>query len=365
MKKIALFGKAKPLLNYLGPLTGFKGFGDFTFVFPEKYSEEEKFSGVLIEYPHEDFASITERYYDLPILVLYNSKTLREKDLENLEHICRLDTHVRGLIDCEVALTFQLPILREALLGIETRKVLGDFLARALIDLERIKEAHKKMVPIRSGSTNGINYFAKFASGESSGGEFFNFHNKNLENMFFFMNTDSYAVSNIILSAYEGFDFEKFNLLEFKKFIGSINLDKVDFSKNRLELLIASIDRKNLKIEGYNSSSCRFFIDEEIKTSHISLNKNSAENLDEAIFSFKIDRGERLYIVSSGYFRNMEKYYPGFDIDPLIKNAHKLPAGEALNEFFFQLKRKVDGKFPIYDSSVIIIEVDKNVLFQV
>jgi hypothetical protein len=61
----------------------------------------------------------------------------------------------------------------------------------------------------------------------------------------------------------------------------------------------------------------------------------------------------------------MEKYYPGFEIDPLIKRAHKLPAGEALNEFFFQLKRKVDGKFPIYDSSIIIIEVDKNVLFQV
>jgi hypothetical protein len=365
MKKIALFGKEKPLLNYLSPLTGFKDFGDFSFVFPGKYSEEDKFSGVLIEFPHEDFSSITERYYDLPILILYNSKTLTEKDLENLENICQSDSPIRGLMDSEVALTFQLPVLREVLLGIETRKVLGDFLARSLIDLERIKEAHKKMVPIRSGSSNGINYFAKFASGESSGGEFFNFHNKNMENMFFFMNTDSYAISNLVLTAYEGFNFEEFNLSEFKKFLGSIALDKVDFGKNKLEILIASIDRKNLKIEGYNSSSCRFFIDEEVKTSHISLNKDFAENLDDAIFSFKIDRGERLYIISSGYFRNMEKYYPGFEIDPLLKKAHKLPAGEALNELFFQLKRKVDGKFPIYDSSVIIVEVDKNVLFQV
>ncbi len=365
MKKIALFGKPKPLLNYLSPLTGFKGFGDFIFEFPESYSEDDKFVGAIIEYPNEDFSSVIERFNNLPLLILYNSKNITEKELETLENICKSDSHIRGLMDSEVALTFQLPVLRETLQGVEARKLLGDFLARSLSDLERIKEVHKRMVPIRSGSSNGINYFAKFASGEGSGGEFFNFHNKNLENMFFFMNTDSYAISNQILTAYEGFSFEEFNLSEFKKFIGSIDLDKVDFSKNRLELLIASIDRKNLKIEGFNSSSCRFFVEEEIKTPCLSLNKDSAENLDDAIFSFKIDRGERLYIFSSGYLRNMEKYYPGFAIEPLMKKTQKLPAGEALNEFFFQLKRKVDGKFPAYDSSIIIIEVDKNVLFQV
>ena len=61
----------------------------------------------------------------------------------------------------------------------------------------------------------------------------------------------------------------------------------------------------------------------------------------------------------------MEKYYPGFEIKPFLSKANKLPAGDALNEFFFQMKRKVEGKFPFWDSSVIIIEVDKNVLVQV
>jgi hypothetical protein len=61
----------------------------------------------------------------------------------------------------------------------------------------------------------------------------------------------------------------------------------------------------------------------------------------------------------------MKKYYPEFDLKNFIGNANKLPAGDALNEFFFQMKRKVEGKFPYWDSSVIIIEVDKNVLVQI
>ena len=60
MKKIALFGKPKPLLNYLSPLTGFKGFADFIFEFPESYNEDDKFVGAIIEYPNEDFSSVIE-----------------------------------------------------------------------------------------------------------------------------------------------------------------------------------------------------------------------------------------------------------------------------------------------------------------
>lgn len=365
MEKIALFGKAKPLLNYLSSLTEFKGFEKFSFIFPESFLEVPPSVGIIVEYPNENVLSNLESFPDSPVLILYSSKNLSESELENLKNICKRDSNIKGLIDSEVSLTFHLPIFREAFLGIEPKKILGDLLTRSLIELERIKEIHRKMVPIRSGSNNGINYFSKFASGESPGGEFFNFNNKNLENMFFFSNADSYLTSNLVLSAYEKFDFEEFNLNNFKKFIESIEADKLDLSKNKLELLMASIDRKNLTIEGYNFSSCRIFLSDEIKMPSTILNSIPPENLKDSYFSFKIGRGERLYIFSSGYIRNMEKYYPDFEISSLLKKVNKLPAGDALNEFFFQLKRKVVGKFPFYDSSIIIIEVDKNVLFQV
>jgi hypothetical protein len=365
MEKLALFGKEKPLINYLNPLKEIRGFEKIALVFPETNLEETDFIGGLIEYPNQHISSIIENFTNLPLLIIYNSKTISDLDLGKLFDICEKEINIKGLIDSEVSLTFHLPVLREAFLGIHPNKILGNVLSKSLLELERIKEIHKKMVPIRSGSNNGITYYSKFSSGESTGGEFFDFQNKNLGNMFFFFFTDSYQISNLLLSAYQSFDFENFNLEEFGNFIGSINSDKIDLNKNKLEILIASIDRKNLKVEGYNFSSCKLFSSEEIPVINGALNKIPPENLKSSIFSFKVGRGERLYIFSSGYLRNMEKYYPGFEIKPFLSKVNKLPAGDALNEFFFHMKRKVEGKFPFWDSSVIIIEVDKNVLVQV
>ncbi len=365
MEKLALFGNKKNLVSYLADLNGFKGFEKIKLVFPEDKNEEMDFLGGIIEYPHPNLEFIINSYSTIPLLIFFDSKTLTEKELEDLENLCRKGVDVKGILDLQVSLTFQLPILREAFLGIFPKKILGDILTNSLLQLERIKEVHKKLVPIRSGTRNGITYYSKFSSGESNGGEFFNFNNQNLGNFFFYSNTDSYGISNQVLSAYESFEFKNYSLEEFQNFIKAINSEKFDFKKNKLELLLASIDRKDLKIEGYNFSGCRFFQKEEIKLPSCSINEMPLENFNEGYFSFKIGRGDRLYIFSSGYLRNMEKYYPGFEIRDILTRADKLPAEEALNEFFFQLKRKVDGKFPFYDSSVIIIEVDKNVLIQV
>ncbi len=365
MENLALFGKEKPLINYLSPLKEIRGFEKISLVFPETNLEETDFIGGVIEFPNKHFSSIIENFANLPLLIIYNSKTISERELGELFDICQREINIKGLIDSEVSLTFHLPVLREAFLGIHTGKILGNILSKSLIELERIKEIHKKMVPIRSGTNNGITYFSKFSSGEATGGEFFDFQNKNFGNMFFYFNTDSYLISNLLLTAYQSFSFENFNLEEFENFIASINSDKIDFNKNKLELLMASIDRKNLKIEGYNFSSCKFFTHEEVSIGNEVLNKFPPDNLKSSKFSFKVGRGERLYIFSSGFLRNMEKYYPEFEIKSFLSKANKLPAGDALNEFYFHMKRKVKGKFPFWDSSVIIIEVDKNVLVQV
>ena len=296
MEKLALFGKEKPLINYLNPLKEIRGFRKLPRFFRKLIWRKRILLGGIIEYPNQNISSIIENFSNLPLLIIYNSKTISDLDLGKLFDICHKEINIKGLIDSEVSLTFHLPVLREAFLGIHTKKILGNILSKSLLELERIKEIHKKMVPVRSGTNNGITYYSKFSSGESTGGEFFDFQNKNFGNMFFFFNTDSYLISNLLLSAYQSFDFENFNLEEFGNFIGSINSDKLDFNKNKLEILIASIDRKNLKIEGYNFSSCKLFTGEEIPVGNRVFNKMSPENLKSSIFSFKVGRGERLYI---------------------------------------------------------------------
>ena len=62
---------------------------------------------------------------------------------------------------------------------------------------------------------------------------------------------------------------------------------------------------------------------------------------------------------------SLKELNPDLDLTKKLDELTLLNPREALDEIFFELKRNLKKKFLPADAAIILVEVDKNVIFQV
>jgi hypothetical protein len=309
--------------------------------------------------------------------IIYDNK--QGHDSEFISYLER-DSSLICPIDTSRDFRFHIPLLRSAL---ETKSEIGrkdlaevgeslnDMIQFSLEELQRVKRLHEKVVPMKNDNFKGVQILSKFAAGEGAGGEFFDIVKGEQEVLLLLTNTSSYVASSIILSHFEKLRaYQTFGLTRIKSFVNELSAELKDLelldtkNSDSLQILVAKIDLSKMKIEGFQfgkteliSSKGHFLSSNEIPL--------SKEFLDQAEFSFDLERGERLVISSPGVRKNCGGFMDSKKYEDFVKERLPLGPRELLNEVYFQLKKKRESDFLQFDASVIYLEVDKNVIIEV
>ena len=199
------------------------------------------------------------------------------------------------------------------------------------------------------------------------GGEFFDLFSKE-DKVFMMMSaTSSYLASSSILQLFtELRALESFSETDEITFIEKVKeqiqtLTQSQGKEVKAQIFTCILDVKTLKISGHVFGNFKMI------SSDIKSNKEFSHSLDidfeQAKFTRKIKRGERIMFCSPGFMMNWSGLNPKFMIEELMTNK-KIKVLDILDEVFFQVKKDSESGFLKSDASSIIMEVQENVILE-
>ncbi|PIK13921.1 hypothetical protein [Halobacteriovorax sp. JY17] len=279
---------------------------------------------------------------------------------KELEQICSVDRFIKGVLSIDDPDYLHRPwfnlLINPQIDSVDSEDLdeVGQSLERvmtaAINELQRVKEIHEKLVPIREESFKGLMATSKFGAGESSGGEFFDVISTDNEVLLLLARSRSYLISSIIMKQFDELrGSSTFTDSKIDNFIKGLNLEvensKVKEEKRKLDVLFLRIDLRKMKTRVWKSGNSLLLLNsKEVKESEVS-----------------IERGEKLIILSSGLLDNP----PGKEVILKTANLNVQKSGrELLDEVFYTLKKEKTSMFFSHDATMIIFEVSKNAIIQ-
>lgn len=279
-----------------------------------------------------------------------------------LKDLCKIDRLIKGVINTSLELETNYPWFNllinpqfSSAIDDEELEAVGDNIERivtsAVTELERLKQIHEKLVPIREEKFKGLKIVSKFGAGESAGGEFFDVLSNDKEALLLVARSRSYLVSSMIMGQFDdlrslsNFDSNSINAY-ISKLQDEILGSKIKEEKRKLDVLFIRIDLKTMKGKVWKSGDS------------ILLNKGKIVDGDE----FSLERGEKLMVMSSGLLEND----PGKSalLSKAVEKMANSPR-DLLNEVFYTLKNDKKGMFFSNDATMLVFEVDKNAILQI
>lgn len=248
---------------------------------------------------------------------------------------------------------------------------LGKILEQSLLELQRVKKMHEKVVPLRHEKIKGVHLYSKFAAGYASGGEFFDIKKDDHQVVIIVTHAKSYVASSIVLNHFEQFQkLKKVTRESIEDFLEELidecrELELIDRdSPETLQLDMLKLDLRTFEYEGYHFGHGAYFSNgtKLSNENERALNENFFE---EAHYEGKLDRGEKLIYASPGTLLNFELKGERDLLSKIVREQTPNGPREVLNEIFFQLKKKNEEDFLKFDASVIYLEVDSNAFVQV
>ena len=301
-----------------------------------------------------------------------------KKNLLLIESLVKFDPLIKGIVDFSKSGIINFPIFRlinnkfssvskDELMDVsENLNSLMEFSSK---ELERIKLIHEKLVPIRVDSLAGINMTSKFGAGNSAGGDYFDIKTSGTKMLVFLVKTKSYIASNIVMSCFEEFSSQSmFELEDIQDLLKTIYLEisskKIQADRKEIEVLVGRVGSKNLVFEGYNFGGNTIIGEDSIYVTSNEL-KLADDTLAAAHFEFKMERGEKLMAISSGVRDNCDGKIEGLGYIEYLQNRVNSKSIDTLNDVFYQLKKNQTGLFLDHDTTLIHLEVSKNVIIEI
>jgi hypothetical protein len=238
------------------------------------------------------------------------------------------------------------------------------------IQLESIKSMHKKMVPLRSASYKGINLKSKYLAGENTGGEFFDLIEKNKKLYFVCYSCNSYLASSNFIAHFEKLkNIDVITQSTIKHFIAELEEENNDLALKikrdvQAELLLLEIDQVSFYFSAWQFGHFKFF-QAEANLAHLSTLPVSVKKVDDAFFTGRLLPNTKYCIFSPGFTKNWNSYPIESTFSQFFKETSQLSTQEFLNQSVIYLKQFESEDFLKFDLSLIVFEVDKNVLYQI
>lgn len=252
--------------------------------------------------------------------------------------------------------------------------VLNAELNSALTNVEKemlkVKRIYEKTVPRRIENIKGMNFFSRYAAGEHSGGEFFDLFRVGHEALVVASATNSYLASSTLITFFTELKNKKdFSQTSLTEFIKAIEEEVVHINENRskaitFDLFIGVFDLKKQILNGHTFGGFNLLSD---KTDHTKIGNQLAvklSNIESSSFEIKMDRGERLLLMSPGFLKNWQEGNPKVLFEQLLSNRKIVPT-DVIDEMFFQIKRDSESSFLKYDASLIMMEIDQNAMVEI
>lgn len=338
----------------------------------------------ISEIPNSDMALLpwgeSSSNSSIASIVIYGKfSSMSVEERARLSQLCT-KSNVFGWIDLESPIELSDPLFRSIDTKLKERarmvrlaqlgEELGDLTEQMDKEISRVKKIHEKLIPVRNEELKGVKIFSKYAAGETSGGEFFDFYQDGNSVFFILSASTSYLMSSTIISRLELLKSVPLSNHSIKEMIGGILEDTETLGvsdrggRNALDLLTIKIDLISMSVEGY-----RFGGGDIVATGDVpklpSAQELSMAFIDEAYFNFGMQHSDKLVFLSSGIRHNTGGRIGESSTADFIKRELAGPPKELLNELFFQLKKDRDSDFLKHDASAIYIEVNRNGIFKV
>ncbi|OFZ24294.1 MAG: hypothetical protein A2381_04670 [Bdellovibrionales bacterium RIFOXYB1_FULL_37_110] len=361
---------------------------EFVFIPGNQLDQLEKYFKLLnkiflIEMFDEDFTqniiSNLKVNENEEIYLVFNSSTLNEEDLFATKKILIENPAVAGWIDTNFEVEFYVPFFRNLLkrqangenvshlknVGKQLEGLVGNTLA----ELQRVKNIHEQVVPMRNEKMKGVEILSKYSAGEKTGGDFFDILSDKNEFVLLLTTSVSYVVSSVILAHFEVLKKKK-NLDDqvILDLIGDIEseLGELGFGKkvDDIQLFVVKFDLKKFIARGYIFGKFELISNMKgiVTGNDYPLKKVFA---DKAHVDIPFKRGEKLVLLSPGVRNNFAELVKENDLTCFLRDNFSQTGKALLNELFFNLHKNCKNDFLVYDASVIFIEVSKNAIFQV
>ena len=284
-----------------------------------------------------------------------------ELDQKVVKDLCKVDRFIKGVINTDLDIELNYPwfnlLVNPTFSGIDQDELevvganIDTIVSSAIVELERLKTIHEKLVPIREERFKGLSAISKFGAGESAGGEFFDVLSNDKEVLMLVARSRSYLVSSMIMGQFDELrSVQNFNNDKITEYIENVQNEiaqaKLKEEKRKLDLLFVRIDLKTMKGQVWRSGGSLLINDGKIVTEE----------------SFTLNRSSKLMILSSGLLENA----PGKEA--LISTAVEKKSEtsrEILNEVFYTLRNEKKGMFFSHDATMLVFEVDKNAILQI
>tara|TARA_R110002072_G_scaffold534_3_gene3672 strand:+ start:42601 stop:43833 length:1233 start_codon:yes stop_codon:yes gene_type:complete len=322
--------------------------------------------------------NVIRKVTNATMLLAFDGKTIGDKEWDLLE-LCRKTRDIEGVIDYGQDVKMSYPMIRSLLdktrllkefaQAKEVKENLNKIMRLSLSELQRVKKLHEQLVPLRQEKIKGLTLSSKFAAGMSNGGEFFDLVKREGEICIVLSSAQSYVTSSIILSHFESLaDIKTLDKESIETFLEELinecrELELIDRDQpDLLQFFVLKVDMKNLQYFGYSFGDFKFTSN----TSEFDLSNNFPLNenyFDKAYFKGSLDRAQQVTILSPGVSRNLDS--TDEVIVRLLEDAQITNAKNFLNEVFFQLKKSNKSEFLKHDASVLVLEVDPNVIVQI
>ncbi|MBL6990756.1 MAG: hypothetical protein ISR65_13305 [Bacteriovoracaceae bacterium] len=310
----------------------------------------------------------------------------QDKNKDKLELIFKQNNAIDGWIDTSLEHLYYLPLLKsflrpkhsknERIIKLQVmEKNLRQIVSDTLVELQRVKTLHAKLVPMKKTKLKGLNLYSKYLAGESSGGEFFDIVQKDREFLLVLSSTSSYLLSAMVLSHFEALKEKKgFSIDEMEAFLSDLCHDADNLlvpetakrsNKRLLNVFIARIDLNTMTMAGFNFGQSELISN---SSDHYLADNNMnicSSQFNSAYFEMKMKRAEELILLSPGIRLNSSGIMGNIDLVQFIRNNFNKGPENLINEIFYKLKSNCESSFLKHDSSLIYIEVDKNVIMQV
>lgn len=311
------------------------------------------------------------------VILLGDIQNAEVANVWQMRQLCMDQPQIHAFIDFSRDPEFYLPVLRSALLARDGAGKMGEvrelsvklntLVTQNLSELHRLKRLHERLVPLRGEKIKGVSIHSKFAAGESAGGEFFDTVSHDREILILMASSRSYVASSAILGHFEDLRNKKnFSEEALEDFIASLAYELKKLQNNDVEILLVTMDINTMEAKGFNFGGATIW------KNGISVNQKNDLDLnpvfvEKAKVEFKLNRGEQIFIRSSGFAKNLTgtKLENNDKWSDFLVGLEKRNTHEKMAELFYQLKKDIDKDFLKTDASAILIEVDKNAILQV
>lgn len=259
-------------------------------------------------------------------------------------------------------------VMRSQMISLNTE--LSEVMGSLETELLRLKRAHRKKTPRRLEEVKGINFFSKYAAGESMGGEFFDMFKTGHKVFILMSSTSSYLASSSILTFFSALKTKEKITDEMEtEFLGELKLeiDKINSSRQKkveAHIFTAILDLNAYSITGHKLGDFAFRTSrgQDVEINSRELNFDS--KIENGSFSYQLSRGEKLMFTSPGFGHNWSSMSADFMPEEVLTKA-SINSIDILDELFFQMKKDSETGFLNRDASVILLEVDKNVIIKI